>query len=278
MGSFPLTIYGNYGWEKVTRTTQRQKLGTRMELPDGRVYYYALAAGAIGAGQVCMQLNHHSAGHLKDMPVQLSVPVGGTTITLAASKATIIKNLYQDGYMFVNDMGTGVSKGEGMVYVIKSQEAATGTTVTFTIVLDEEDGLQEEAFSSTETEVGLRINPWKDVATYDVSDIDGMVAGVTPVDVANNEYFWAQTWGTGAVLTAGTVVLGNQVTPCQSNITGGSSIDGAIQALPVLASHAATATKCIQPHVAGALVPVVGIVESVGASTEYSLIFLTVSR
>ena len=271
--AFPYTIYGKFGWEKVVSTTKKHKLGTRMELPDGRVLYYALANGAIGAGQLAMQLNHHSAGHIKDRALIASAALGATRVLIKSSKATVIADYYADGFMYVNDMGTGVSKGEGYVYRIKSHVKTPGThtSATITLILDEEDGIQEEALASTLTEIGLRANPFRDVELWDASDIDGRPAGVPNVDVANNEYFWCQTWGPASVLTEGTVVLGKVVVPAASKIgtVAHGVIDGAVIAITPTTKTAGGGQE---------VMPVVGVVESVGADTEYSLVFLTLSR
>ena len=47
------TIWGDYGDEKVTSTTADLGLviGTRLILPDGRVFRYAFSDGASGAGR-----------------------------------------------------------------------------------------------------------------------------------------------------------------------------------------------------------------------------------
>ncbi len=45
------TIWGDYGDEKVTGTTKLHPYGTRMVLPDGRVYYYGQTDGAQTAEQ-----------------------------------------------------------------------------------------------------------------------------------------------------------------------------------------------------------------------------------
>ena len=47
------SIWGDYGDEKVTGTTQLHPYGTRMVLPDGRVFYYGQTDGAITAGKIC---------------------------------------------------------------------------------------------------------------------------------------------------------------------------------------------------------------------------------
>ena len=44
--AFPLTVHLGYGQEKVETSDQKQKLGTRAVLPDGRVFYYAENSGA----------------------------------------------------------------------------------------------------------------------------------------------------------------------------------------------------------------------------------------
>ena len=47
--SFPQAIMGKYGWEKVTTTAQKHKLGTRMQIAD-REFVYSQAGEAITAG------------------------------------------------------------------------------------------------------------------------------------------------------------------------------------------------------------------------------------
>ena len=48
--SFPQTIMGKFGWEKVTTTTQKHKLGTRMQIFD-REFVYCEAGEDITAGK-----------------------------------------------------------------------------------------------------------------------------------------------------------------------------------------------------------------------------------
>ena len=89
------------------------------------------------------------------------------------------------------------------------------------------------------------------VEVWDADDIDGPALGVPTHDIASGEYFWNQTAGPAAVLTAGTVVLGNEVY---------SSTDGAVG--PSASDNSA---ECR-----------VGTVLAVGANTEYSLINLQI--
>ena len=88
------SIWGDYGDEKVTGTTQLHPYGTRMVLPDGRVFYYGQTDGAITAGKIC-QNSVGIANHDMDLATNtasasdksFTVTVGGTAVT---------KNQYAD--------------------------------------------------------------------------------------------------------------------------------------------------------------------------------------
>ena len=111
------TFWGNYGDEKATSTSEvfGIPLGTRMILPDGRVFYYAFSQGAIGAGQLCMMVagvaNHDgdnaiAAAAAVGAPLVLGLPdtneryvrlyydVGGSSPTMTVS-ASIVKDAQQ---------------------------------------------------------------------------------------------------------------------------------------------------------------------------------------
>lgn len=254
--AFPLTVYGKFGWEKVVTSGKKHKLGTRMELPDGRVFYYGFTNGAIGAGEVVMQKDVVTATHEKGRAVAAAV-AGTRAVVVTNTGASLAKDKYADGILFVSD-GTA----EGHVYIIKSHLAAA-TTATFKLILDEEDGIQDEAFT-TATKVGLRQNKFLDCEKFDSNDIDGIPLGVAPVEVADDRYFWCQCWGSAAVKTHGTLIKGNL-----AHVRGTTATDGVVIPFPsITATSAATDWK----------MPVVGIVESVATATGFSLIFLTLSR
>ena len=58
------SIWGDYGDEKVTGTTQLHPYGTRMVLPDGRVFYYGQTDGAITAGKFLANFTDYPWIHL----------------------------------------------------------------------------------------------------------------------------------------------------------------------------------------------------------------------
>ncbi len=117
--------------------------------------------------------------------------------------------------------------------------------------------------SWTNSQIGIRTNKFLDAQLWDNTDIDGICLGVAPTSIADNEYFWSQTWGSAALLTNGTVILGKQVIARGT----GSTADGSVR-------------KRLTISLQGSQVEFqdLGTVESVGASTEYSLVHMTVSR
>jgi len=251
-----ISVLGSNGFEKVVTTSKKRRIGTRMELPDGRVFYYALANGAIGGGKNTMEKDVVS-GHNTDLAIAVAAAIGDKSIEITNATTAIAANDYEDGYVFVND-----SDGEGQCWQILKHDTA-GATDQFTVFFYPNDQVAEEALT-TSSQVGLRRNPQHDVETYDADDIDGISAGVAPVEIADNEYFWNQTSGPAAVLTHGTVVLGKNVVPAISN----TPVDGAVE------NHTLTEAT---PNT-GAGQNCVGKVMTVAASTEYSLIYLTISR
>ena len=51
--SFPNTVYGKPGFEKVQTSGQKHKIGTRMSFDDGRAFRYVEVGGSdIAAGAV----------------------------------------------------------------------------------------------------------------------------------------------------------------------------------------------------------------------------------
>jgi hypothetical protein len=201
--AFPLTIHLGYGQEKVETAAQKQKLGTKAVLPDGRVFYYAqnssaaiTSAGQIVDGSVLVD------DHDMDVPPTATHSVGAITVSLEVPTTDLTLNQYKDGYLVFND-GTG--KGE--IYRIKSHpahDASADATVVFTI--DESDGLRSAITADTEAQ--LVYNPYTAVK---IIDGDGTAStgplGVTTIPMTASYYGWIQTSGISSVLVSGSVVL-----------------------------------------------------------------------
>jgi len=201
--AFPTTVYLSYGQEKVETSAQKQKLGTRAMLPDGRVFYYAQnSSAAIGTAGFIVDGKALAGDHDMDLTLILAHSVGDTTISLEVPTTDLTKDQYADGYLVFND-----EAGEGELYRIKSHPAHDASDDnTVIITLDEPDGLRTALTTSTEAQ--LVYNPYTEVKKIDG---DGTQTtgplGVTTIPVTASYYCWLQTSGISSVAVSGTTAL-----------------------------------------------------------------------
>jgi len=211
--SFPQSIMGKYGWEKVTTTAQKQKLGTRMQIGE-REFVYISTGEAVTAGLLMMQAAA-TAAHDLDLAVAAS-SAGATTVTLSAS-LTITLNQYKDGWIIFNDV-----EEEGHMYRIKSNTAVSGATGCV-ITLDEEDGLATAI--TTSQQVGLATNPYSASTIYQHDAIVGAPLGWACVDIASGSYGWICVKGPTVALVTGAITIGLPV------VAANDTLDGAVEAM-----------------------------------------------
>ena len=210
--SFPNTVYGKPGWEKVMTSDQRHKLGTRMTLADGRAYRYAKDSGSgIAAGRR-VQAPATDAADDMDLAWSAGAAVGGTTITTGTS-LTITKDQYKEGWLYTND-GTG----EGQIYPIKSNTAVSSAAgCVFTI--DDEDGFAI-ALTATTSLFGVVYNLYDGVLVQPTT-ITNAAVGVSTTTVTASYYTWLQTWGPCALLDTGASwVVGDQLASAETGAAG----------------------------------------------------------
>ena len=208
--SFPQTIMGKHGWEKLTTSAQKHKLGTHMQIAD-REFIYAQAGEDITVGKLVMG-NVGTAAHQVDLAVS-AASAEATTVTLSGS-LTIAKDQYKDGWLIFNDIGE-----EGHMYRVKGNTAvasATGCVIT----IDDEDGLVT-AIAATQ-QVGLYENPYKEVEAHDANDVDHAPLGWTCVDIADTYYGWICVKGFTAALVDGTPGIGVP-------LIASNGVDGAVE-------------------------------------------------
>ena len=237
--SFPQTIMGKFGWEKVTTSAQKHKLGTRMQIAD-REFVYVQAGEAITAGLLVDGMAG-TAAHQVDLAVS-AASAGATTVTLSGS-LTIAKDQYKDGWLIFNDV-----EEEGHMYRIKSNtvvSSATGCVLT----LDEEDGLVTAI--TTSQQVGIYENPHKEVEIHDHDDIDNAPLGWACVDIADTYYGWICDKGFTTALIDGTPGIATQLVASQG-------VAGAVEVLDSDADDEGT--------VVGYMGPIAGV------NGEYGLI------
>ena len=197
------SIFGNYGDEKVSGTTKLHPYGTRLILPDGRIFKYGAmsSAAAIGAGQVC-QTAATEANHDMDLVITAAAAVGAKAISLTLGATAAAEDLYAEGYVGIND-----GAGEGHVYKIR-QHDEIGSGGSGTINLEDGDTISEAI--TTASLAALHLNPYKDVIIYPTTST-GFCVGVAASEIAASSYGWFQTWGLAKVLCDVAFVVGQHV-------------------------------------------------------------------
>ena len=208
------SICGDYGDEKVTGTTKLHPYGTRMVLPDGRVFYYGQTDGAQTAGAIC-QSAVGVANHDMDLATT-TASAGDKSVTVTLGGTAAAEDLYAEGYLYVND-GTG----EGHNYKIR-QHDAIGSGGSGAINLMDGDPIAT-GFAAA-TIVGLAKNPYKDFIVYPTTPT-GHAVGVAATDFDDDDYGWLQTWGPAAVLCDVAFVIGNHVRVSDGTAGSGEPLD-----------------------------------------------------
>lgn len=213
--SFPVSVQGQPGQDKQMTSGKKHRLGTRMVLSDGRVFYYGLASEDIEAGELAMTGALTASGnHNVDMVIPAAVAVGKNQVVVTNENEAITGSGrytgdfttagdFEDGYLFVND-----EAGEGQIWQIMEHSTAA-TTGAITIDFYPNDTVRTAL--TTASQVGLRKNRMATVDVFDASDITGSLAGVPSCKQSSGYYGWYCTQGPAAVLTQGTVVIGKNV-------------------------------------------------------------------
>jgi hypothetical protein len=233
--SFPATQSGRYGFEKQTTSAKKQVYGATMTLPDGRVYRYVENGGtAIGEGLVVAS-EAPAGNHDEDLVVSTSASVGGFTIGVTLGGTAAAKNLYAEGYLFLNEDDTTPHE----MYKIKSHPliASSGSG---TITIDEPDGFQTAITAGTD-KAGLIKSPYKDIVVAPAA-IAGRFVGVTCADLEADYFGWVQVAGLASVKIDGTPAFGTLVG--QSGTHAGQLVAvGADTTVALARIHGVTATN-----------------------------------
>ena len=179
---------------------------------DGRVFAYAVSAGALVAGKINEPIA--STANYTNRPVTVSAAVGATQITVALG-TTAAANLFNGYYLNVND-NTG--QGQGVYYITGNTAATSGNSNT--TVLNIQDGLRV-AISSTATATDVSIAPGPQSSVIQHTAVVTLpTAGVPVMAVTSGYYFWNQVQGMASVLSDGTITKGAQAIP--SDATAGA--------------------------------------------------------
>jgi len=212
-------------------------LGTALITDDGVFRYAKNGGAAVTVGKLLQQAAVGNAAWIKDIAVAADAAIGATTVTITTPTGNLTVNQVKDGWLFVND-----ATGEGAVYKIKSHPAATAAAACVLTLVDP----IEVALVAGTSKVGIRANLYDGVVVCPTTLTGVPVGWVNHSSFTASYYAWIKTKGIVAALTAGTVVVGNNVVPL-------------------------TTAGAVGPA-ASDILPIVGKVLNVGATTEYSLI------
>jgi len=189
--------YNMYTGVGVAGSGTRWPWGTQLVAQDGRKYRYARAGGSLLVIGDVLQTAATVANDVGRTGIAADLGARSPTLTTGAA---ITANYYAQGYFVVD-----VDPGKGL-YVIDNHLAGT-TATAFNLAAGH--AIRIAALTTT-SRVSLIANPYKGLIQFPATTPTGVVAGIAVSALAaTTGEGWVQTAGTAAVLTSGTLILGN---------------------------------------------------------------------
>jgi len=217
-----------------TSSTTGYPFGTRMHVPDGRVFRRAQTAGttALVAGRTAQSALPNMLVRDKTVVLPSSNPSDKIIIIATGeivSEDRLALEEFNEGLLYVVSGG-----GAGHVYRIVHSARPDLLNNQLTVTIDAEEII---GYAAATTRVTLFQNKFKGLAIADAPP-SAPVIGISPVAVPVDEFFWLQTTGTAAVLQEGEL---------QTNLPVASSSDaqGAVRHAVVVVPPLSGATN---PH------------------------------
>ena len=180
-------------------STQLFPLGSELHYGSNIFRYGQMGSGAVTAGK----LVQHAAviANHTNMTATATTAVGETAISVETSGDTdMTLNQYADGYLWVND-----ANGEGQTMRVKSNPAHDHSADP-SVVITTYDPLATAL--TTSSELSLIANPHTGLIVAPATET-GCLMGATVIDMTASYYGWFTVSGPQALLTVGTVVVGN---------------------------------------------------------------------
>jgi hypothetical protein len=187
-------------------STAKHKLGTRMQLADGRVFYYALnGAGALAAGKLCFTPANHADYNGTTVTSGAGAAIGAKSIAgVTVGGEAIAVNQFAEGWLILES-----AAGEGHSYKIRSHTSGTSGATNLDITLY--DPIQVAL--TTSSVYSLAYNPFYKVVSTTSFVQTNAPAGVALTAITAAYYCWLQTWGVVGMYTDGdtSVSIGQRV-------------------------------------------------------------------
>ena len=202
MSGFPMKRTGFQQGLLQTSLVAKEMLGTLRINRDGRKFRYAMAStSALAAGKA--NIVAAAAAAVFDEACAKAHAIGDMFIEETITAGVIHpENKFRGGFFAIND-----ATGEGHQYLITSS-SAVGVAGT-SIFLGLSDPIRV-ALEVTTTQFTLVVSPQSGVA--ESATQASLMAGVAPLVIPANAYFWNQTGGPANVLCQGTPAVGEVAT------------------------------------------------------------------
>jgi hypothetical protein len=211
-----------------TATVQGVPLGDELALRQ-RVYRYAKnGVIPLNPGEVVQTARPNDA----HSNMTCAAAAAGTKIITVTMDQNVIANEYKDGYIYIND-----EAGEGFVYDVVSHLGAVVTEPTDAVTAQVTLRDPLVVALTTSSQATLVQNLYSGV-TPTWGEPPNIIAGVVPITVAANAYFWCQVRGPAAVKQEGGLFAGQGV---QSSQYKKGSVAVAKQVVPIRQRTAAAA-------------------------------------
>lgn len=219
-------------------SVQKESLGCLRVLRDGRKFRYCKATAVALAPGVNLQPAVPTANHINRSAA--TTAVGSIEVTFTVGATAVTEDMYKDGYLQIN---AGTAGTLGMQYAISSHTEVSSSGGSITVRLA--DPLRTALVDTTD-KLSLIPNPFNGVS---IGAVQKGSCGIVPTVVTASYYFWAQTGGVSPALLDNSTATGSALIPAAS---GGLKL-----------------------FVVDYLQPVVGYAISVGVTSEFKAVFLT---
>ena len=241
--SFPNILHIGEEETLSSYTTERVPVGSLAMIEDGRKYRFTENGGV---AQVVGEMQQARLEVVADSTGQTvgTMAAGVTVLTgVGATNNDFAIDVLKYGYVF-----TDTAADANPAYRVKSNTLLDAGASTGTITLF----VPTRAAIAAATTVSYLRSPWRDTIVAVATPPTAKVLGVAVNAIAIDAFGWICSRGPASVLTQGTLVIGD---PCSPGTDAGSARD------------VAAGTAEVEP--------VYGIVLKVEATTEHSLVFLT---
>ena len=195
-------------------STQKEDLGTEIQLADGRKFVYCKNA-AVALAVALLVVSADTVANHTDEDVAAAAAIGATSVSLTLGATAVTKNQYRDGFVSIIS-GAGLSYS----YKIRSHPAADSAGNLVVQLYDE-----IKVALTTASNYNLQYHECANVvlAPSQSADVADLPVGFTGGAITASYFFWAQTRGLCPMLADEAVAKGLQ-------LTMGTGVDGRVEA------------------------------------------------